>query len=310
MSVTPFISVVSPEYNGARMISEFVDRVAKTLLTITDKYEIILVNDSSPDDTWNVIQQECKKNPHVKGIDLSRNFGQHYAISAGLALANGDWVVVMDCDLQDVPEDIPKLYQKAIEGYDLVMVKRTEKYVGWWKRMSSVWFHKFFNMLSGANTEPTEANFSIICKKVVDEYNKIPMQARSYGIILSILGFKKGYIDLPQEARGEGKSGYTLRKLFLFASTVIIATTNRPLRLSVSLGFIMSFLSFALAVYNVIAKLLGIIHVAGYTTTVFSIWFVGGMLLSMIGVLGLYIGKIFDQVKGLPIYVIREKINF
>lgn len=310
MTKKTFISVVTPEYNGAKMIPEFIDRVSKTLLTITDKYEIILVNDSSPDDTWNIIQNECKINKNIKGIDLSRNFGQHYAISAGLAYAQGDWVVVMDCDLQDVPEDIPKLYKKAMEGYDLVMVKRTEKHVGWWKRMSSVWFHKFFNLLSGANTEPTEANFSILSKKVKDEYNNIPMQARAYGIILSIIGFKKGYINLPQEARGEGKSGYTLKKLFSFASTVIIATTNRPLRLSVSIGFIMSFLSFALAVYNIIAKLLGFIHVAGYTTTVFSIWFVGGMLLSMIGVLGLYIGKIFDQVKGLPLFVVRDKVNF
>lgn len=309
MSNFPHISIVSPVYRGEKMVAELVRRNVESVSTITDDYEIILVNDASPDNSWEEIVKQCESNPKVKGINLSRNFGQHYAITAGLHYAKGDWVVVMDCDLQDRPEEIPNLYRKAMEGYDIVYARRVVKHVGWWKRFSSVAFHKVFDWLSGTKTDSTVANFGIFRQKVIAEYNKVPQQARSFGSIIGLLGFKTGYVDVEQDESARGVSSYTLRKLLAFSFNVIVSNTNKPLRMAVGLGLGMSMISFLLAVYDIVAKWVGIIQVPGYTTTMFSIWFVGGLLLFVMGVLGLYIGKIFDQVKGLPLFVVRDEVN-
>lgn len=309
-SLKPHISVVSPEYKGEKMVHELVERIVASVTKNTDNYEIILVNDASPDNTWEAISVECAANPKVKGLNLSRNFGQHYAITAGLKYATGDWVVVMDCDLQDVPEEIPNLYKKAQEGYDIVYARRVVKHVGFWKRFSSKLFHVIFDWLSGTKTDPAIANYGIYNEKVIAEYNKIPQKARSFGAILYVVGFNKGYVDVEQEESARGESSYNMHKLLKLTFDLMISNTNKPLRMAVELGFSMSFVAFVLAIYNLFAKLIGIIHVEGYTTTVFSIWFVGGILLFMMGIVGLYVGKIFDQVKGHPLYVVSEKINF
>jgi dolichol-phosphate mannosyltransferase len=309
MKNAPHLSIVSPVYRGEKMVSELVRRNVESVTKITDDYEIILVNDASPDNSWDEIVKQCALNPKVKGINLSRNFGQHYAITAGLHYAKGDWVVVMDCDLQDQPEEIPNLYKKVQEGFEIVYARRVVKHVGWWKRFSSVAFHKVFDWLSGSKTDPTIANFGIYRHDVIAEYNKIPQQARAFGSILSVLGFRIGYVEVEQAESARGGSSYTLHKLLKHSFNIIISNTNRPLRMAVGLGFGMAAISFLLALYNVIAKLLGIIRVSGYTTTIFSIWFVGGLLLFVMGVLGLYIGKIFDQVKGHPLFVVRDLVN-
>ena len=309
MQIHPHISVVSPVYKGEKTVAELVRRIGKNVNMITDDYEIILVNDDSPDQSWQEISKQCMTDSRVKGINLSRNFGQHYAITAGLYYAKGDWVIVMDCDLQDRPEDIPSLYDKAKEGFDIVYARRIVKHVGWWKRFSSVAFHAIFDWLSGAKTDSSVANFGIFKHKVIEEYNRIPLQARSFGSVLSVLGFQIGYVDVEQAESERGGSSYTLNKLLKHSFNIIVSTTNKPLRLAISVGMVMASVSFLLALYNVIAKLTGIIQVSGYTTTVFSIWFVGGLMLSMMGILGLYIGKIYDQVKGLPLFVVKDVIN-
>ncbi|MCQ2336005.1 MAG: glycosyltransferase family 2 protein [Paludibacteraceae bacterium] len=309
-TVNPHISIVSPEYKGEKMVHELVSRIVASVEKITKNYEIILVNDASPDNTWTEIEKECKANPLVKGLDLSRNFGQHYAITAGLAYAKGDWVVVLDCDLQDIPEEIPKLYKKAQEGYDIVYAKRKIKHVSWSKRMSSVCFHTVLDWSSGTKTDPAIGNFGIYKNTVVSSINSIPQQARGLQTLLDVVGFKSSFIEVEQAPSARGGSSFTLQKLFKQAFNVILARTNKPLRFAVKLGFIMSALSFLLAVYNLIARLTGIIQLSGYTTTVFSIWFVGGLMLFVMGILGLYIGKIFDQVKGQPLYIVRESMNF
>lgn len=309
MNKKPVISIVSPEYKGAKMVQELVDRIATNVSTITDNFEIILINDASPDDTWSEIEKACAKDKRVKGLNLSRNFGQHYAITAGLNYAKGDWVVVMDCDLQDRPEEIPNLYKKAQEGYDIVFARRVVKHVGWWKRFSSVAFHAVLDWLSGSKSDPAIGNFGIYKKNVIDTINNIPQEARGLLTLLDVVGFSRGYIDVEQAPSARGGSSFTLQKLFKQAFTVILARTNKPLRMAVGLGFVMSALSILVAIYNIVAKLIGIIQVSGYTTTVFSIWFVGGLILFMMGILGLYIGRIFDQVKGHPLYVVSKEIN-
>ena len=303
------VSIVSPVYRGEKMVSELVRRNVESVTSITDDYEIILVNDASPDNSWDEIVKQCALNPMVKGINLSRNFGQHYAITAGLHYAKGDWVVVMDCDLQDQPEGIPNLYKKAQEGFDIVYARRADRKDKFFKRLSSTLFYAVYNWLSGLNADKTIANFGIYKRCVIDEYNKMPERARSFPSLVKYLGFKDAAIDVQHAERAEGKSSYNLYKLLKLSFDVIVSNSNKPLRMAVGLGFGMAAISFLLALYNVVAKWVGIIHVAGYTTTVFSIWFVGGLLLSVMGILGLYIGKIFDQVKGRQLFVVRDKVN-
>lgn len=304
------ISVVSPVYRGEKMVSELVRRNVEALSAITDDYEIILVNDASPDNSWAAIEAECQKNPRVKGLNLSRNFGQHYAITAGLSYATGEWIVVMDCDLQDRPEEIPNLYSKAQEGYDIVYARRMNNKFGFFKQLGSRFFHHIFDWLSGMKTDKTVANFGIYDQKVIAEFNKMPEYARSFPALMGYLGFSIGYQNVEHSERAEGTSTYTLYKLLRLSFDVIISNSNKPLHLAVGLGFTLSALSLLVALYNVIARWVGIILVDGYTTTVFSIWFVGGLLLSMMGVLGLYIGKIFDQVKGRQLFIVKDKLNF
>lgn len=309
MNNNPHISIVSPVYRGEKMVAELVRRNVESVSTITDDYEIILVNDASPDKSWDEIVKQCTINPKVKGINLSRNFGQHYAITAGLHYAKGDWVVVMDCDLQDKPEEIPNLYKKAQEGFDIVYARRVARKDKFFKRLSSTLFHWVYNWLSGLKTDKTIANFGIYKRCVIDEYNKMPEMARSFPSLVKCVGFKDTAIEVEHADRMDGKSSYNLYKLFKLSFDVIVSNSNKPLRMAIGLGFGMSVLAFLLALYNVIAKCVGIIIVPGYTTTVFSIWFVGGLLLFVMGILGLYIGKIFDQVKGRQLFIVRDKLN-
>ena len=303
------VSIVSPVYRGEKMVAELVRRVVESVSTFTDDYEIILVNDASPDNSWEAIVNQCAMNPKVKGINLSRNFGQHYAITAGLHYSKGDWVVVMDCDLQDRPEEIPNLYRKAMEGYDIVYARRVVRKDGFMKRMSSKLYHQVFNWLSGLKSDSAIANFGIYKHCVIVEFNKMPERARSFPSLVQYLGFKDTAIDVEHASRAEGRSSYNLHKLLKLSFDVIVSNSNKPLRMAVGMGFGMAMVSFLLAVYNVIAKWAGIIRVPGYTTTLFSIWFVGGLILFVMGVLGLYMGKIFDQVKGRQLFIVREKLN-
>ncbi len=303
------ISIVSPVYRSEKMVHMLVERIVQSVTTITEDYEIILVNDASPDASWQMIEHECNKDKRVKGINLSRNFGQHYAITAGLNYAKGEWVVVMDCDLQDRPEEIPALYQKAMEGYDIVYARRVDRQDKGLKKLSSTIFHKTFDWLSGSATDKAIANFGIYKQCVIAEYNRMPERARSFPALVNYLGFCKTAIDVQHAERAEGKSSYNVYKLLKLTFDVIISNSNMPLRMAVGLGFGMSVLSFLLALYNVIARLVGFISFPGYTTTVFSIWFVGGLLLFVLGIIGLYIGKIFDQVKGRQLFVVKEEMN-
>lgn len=307
--MNPLISVVSPVYQGEKMVEELVQRVSRSVGSITQDYEIILVNDASPDHSWEAIAQQCIKDPRIKGVNLSRNFGQHYAISAGLSYAKGEWVVVMDCDLQDRPEEIPALYEKAQEGFDIVFARRVLRQDTFFKRWTSSVFHSLYNWLSGMNWDKTIANFGIYKRCVIREFNRMPEQARSFPSLISYLGFRTTAIDVKHAERAVGKSSYNLYKLLKLSFDVIVSNSNKPLRLAVGLGFFMSVISFLLALYNVIAKWIGIVRVPGFTTTVFSIWFVGGLLLLIVGIMGLYLGKVFDQVKGRQLFIVRDSIN-
>ena len=308
MENKPHISVVSPVYKAEKIVSELVRQLHENLSKITENYEIILINDASPDNSWEAIVGECSKDKRVKGLNLSRNFGQHYAITAGLAYARGDWVVVMDCDFQDRPDDIPNLYNKAQEGYDIVFARRTERQDKFFKRLFSKVFNAVLSYFSGIK-QNNVANFGIYNSKVISEYNKMKEYARSFGTLIRYLGFNIVEINVKHNKRLEGKTSYTLTKSLHLAIDCVLSTSNKPLKFTVKMGFLISVLSFVLALYNIVAKLTGIIQVSGYTTTVFSIWFVGGLILFVLGVLGLYIGCIFDQVKQRQLFIVTNKIN-
>lgn len=304
------LSIVSPVYHGEKMLTELISRIHKAISPLTDDYEILLVNDCSPDNSWEKIVEICAKDKKVKGLNLSRNFGQPYAITAGLTYSSGEYVAVIDCDLQNKPEDLPAMYKKALEGYDIVSARRVVRDDTFLKRMSSAVFHKVYDFLSGFHTDKAIAEFGIYSKKIVKAYCDIPEYSRSFVELIHTLGFKKSSVDVYHDHRLEGKSSYNLRRLLKLSYNSIISNSNRPLHLAVGIGFTMSLLSFLMAIYNIFAKYAGWNEVEGYTSTIFSIWFVGGVLLFMMGILGLYIGKIFDQVKGRPIFTVSEKINF
>ncbi|MBR7029962.1 MAG: glycosyltransferase family 2 protein [Prevotella sp.] len=303
------LSVVSPVYRGEKMLSELVERIHKAISPLTDNYEIVLVNDCSPDNSWECISEICKVDKKVKGINLSRNFGQPYAITAGLTYAKGNYIAVIDCDLQNKPEDLPAMYQKALEGYDVVSARRVVREDTFMKRMSSAIFHRVYDFLSGFDTDKAVAEFGVYSRKIVDVYCSIPEYSRSFVELIHTLGFRKTTVDVLHDHRLEGKSSYNLYRLLKLSYNSIISNSNRPLHLAVALGLMMSILSFLMAIYNIFAKFLGLNEVAGYTSTIFSIWFVGGLLLLMMGVLGLYIGKIFDQVKGRPVFIVSDTLN-
>lgn len=308
MESKPHISIVSPVYKAENIINELVRQLHENLSKITDNYEIILVNDASPDNSWEAILAECSKDQRVKGLNFSRNFGQHYAITAGLAYAKGEWVVVMDCDLQDRPDEIPNLYIKALEGWDIVFARRIKRKDNYLRRALTRIFSDIMDSLSGIKSDNI-ANFGIYHSKVINEFNKMKEYTRCFGSLIRYLGFKICIIDVEHGKRFEGNTSYSFNKLLKHAFDIIISNSNKPLRWTVNIGFFISFISFLLAFYNILARKIGIIQVSGYTSTIFSIWFIGGIILFVLGILGLYIGKIFDQVKGRQLFIVRDIIN-
>lgn len=304
------ISVVSPVYKCAEYIDPLCKRLKKTLELIAEDYEIILVNDASPDNSWGIIRKIAKFDNRIKGINLSRNFGQHYAITAGIDYAEGEWVVVMDCDLQDVPEEINKLYAKAISGnYDTVFGRRVERKDGLIKLLGSRCFYKIFGYLSGTKFDSTVANFSISKRSVVESFKELREQNRSFPYFISWLGFRRGYANIKHGSRDNGKSSYTLKKLLKFAFDNIIAYSNKPLIISIWVGLLMSLGAVIYAIYLVIRYMRHGTAVEGWTSVMVSVWLIGGLIFANLGVLGLYVGKVFNEVKKRPLYVIKNKIG-
>ena len=241
----------------------------------------------------------CAADPRVKGIHLSRNFGQHYAITAGLGAASGEWVVVMDCDLQDLPEEIPRLYEKACEGYDSVFAQRQHRQDGWSKRVQSWAFYSIFGYLTDTSLDHSVANFGIYHRKVIRAILSMDDRIRYFPTMSQWVGFRQAYLPVTHGERKAGASAIPLIKLLRLAASTIIAFSDKPLRLFISTGFTMSALSLCIAVFYYSLYLTGHIRVQGYASLILSLWFIGGVLMCSLGILGIYIGKTFDQVKGL-----------
>ena len=301
------LSIVSPVYKAEKMIDELVSRISKVAEQITSEYEIILVEDFSPDYSWLKIEENAIKNPHIKGIKLSRNFGQHHAITAGLDLCKGDWVIVMDCDLQDCPEEISSLYNKAMEGYDIVFARRANRKDSFMKKQMSTLFYKLFSYLSGVPQDGKIANFGIYSKKVINAINSMREPMRAFSPMARWVGFTKIAIDVKHNERHEGKSSYNFSRLINLALDIALAYSDKPLRMVIKIGFIISSLSILYAFYNLYLYYIGVINVSGFTSLIVSIWFLSGLIIFILGIIGLYIGRTFEGVKNRPLYLIDKK---
>lgn len=303
------LSVVVPVYMGCAFLRELYERVKKSVDSVFTDFELILVNDASPDNAWPEIESLCKEDTRVKGINLSRNFGQHYAITAGLTYVTGEWVVVMDCDLQDLPEEIPNLYKKACEGYDSVFAQRHDRQDGFFKRLQSVAFYKIFGYLTDTKLDHSVANFGIYHNKVVQSILSMGDTIRYFPTMSQWVGFRKAYLPVTHAERKTGVSSYSLIKLLRLATSNIIAFSEKPLKICIFTGFAMTFLSLIIAVVYGSLYLAGRIQVQGYASLILSVWFIGGMLMFSLGIVGVYIGKTFDQVKGRPVFISADRRN-
>ena len=302
------LSIVIPVFNECELIKELVKRVKLNTESITTDYEILLVDDGSNDSTWSEILREANLEKRIRGLKFSRNFGHHYAITAGLHQSSGKWVVVMDGDLQDRPEVIPQLFKKATEGFDVVFVSRQNRPEKLYYRLAQKVFYWLLRNLSGIDFDSRQANFSIINRKVVEAFKSFPENARFYGSTIKWLGFKRTQIFADHGQRFSGRPSYTLRKRIKLATDIILAFSERPLKFAIGLGTLMSLLSF-IFIFWILYRVIFLEYIIStLVSLVIVMFFSTGIILIVIGITGLYIGEIFRQVKNRPLYIIEDKI--
>ena len=305
----PHISVVIPFYFGADSFDLLIDRLHKSLKVVTNDFEIIVVDDRSPDNGWKRIKKSCEKHYFIKALKLSRNFGQHNAITAGLEHASGDWVVVMDCDLQDPPEKIKDLYKTAIEGFDIVCARRVNRKDNFLKKLSSRAFYSVFGYLTDTKQDPAVANFGIYSRKAIKAILSMKDKIRYFPTMIQWIGFRRTYLDIDHGARAVGVSSYNWKSLFYLAWNNIISFSDKPLRLTVKLGLFISLFSSFMGTFYLFQYICGLTTVSGFTSVIISVWFLSGIIIFILGMLGQYISKIFDNVKNRPLYIIDEMLN-
>jgi dolichol-phosphate mannosyltransferase len=305
----PLISVVAPVFREEGNVAEFCRRVAAALEGITPRWEAILVEDGGRDASWEHIVAEARREPRIKGIRFARNFGQHHAIAAGLAAARGDWAVVMDSDLQDRPEVIPRLHARALEGFDVVFVARRDRPEPLWYRAAQRCFYAGFRWLAGFAMDPAHGNFSIVSRRVIDHYLALGESLRFHGGILAWLGFPSASIDATHGTRHSGSPVYSLAARVRLAAAMVVAHSDRPLRLFAGLGLAMAASALAYGMVLVARALAGQIVVQGYASLMASIYFIGGLVLAVQGIAGIYIGKMYNETRRRPLYVVADRVG-
>jgi len=303
------LSIISPVYKAENIVVELVKRIIVEVEKITLDYEIILVEDGSPDNSWQKIKENCAKNSKVKGIKLSRNFGQHYAISAGIENANGDYLILMDCDLQDDPVFIHDLYNKSHEGFDIIYTKRKKRAHSLSKSLASKMYNFLFSFFANKDYEVDAGSLIFFNKKVAKEFLKIKDKDRLYLQIFKWLGFKSTTIEVEHKTRYEGQSTYTILKLLTLGLQGWTSHSDKLLKMSTYVGFFIASISFASGL-AILTFWLYKPFQAGWPSLIVSIFFSTGLILISIGILGIYIGKTFEQSKNRPLYIIENKINY
>lgn len=305
----PELSIVSPVYRAEVCIEVLHRRLTTVLAQLNAEYEIILVDDGSPDRSGELLEKLAASDPHVTAVILSRNFGQHAAILAGLSEAKGERIVVMDCDLQDRPEDIPQLLARLNEGFDVVLARRVRRTTSVFKRVTSrIWF-ALLNRLTDFPIDPNAGSFSALRRKVAAELLRMPNRHSHYQLVLRWLGFRQTYLDVEDGGRFEGRSSYTLISLLSHAVSGVVSHSTRLLSLSIYSGFVFVLISILQFAYVIVQKILNDIGVSGWASLMATMWLIGGAILSSLGVIGIYVGRIVDDVKQRPAYVVSRRVR-
>lgn len=307
MSNAPDISIVIPVFNAAPCLPELYRRLVATLSA--DRFEIVFVDDCSSDASWRVIRDIALADSRVRAIELSRNFGQHPAIAAGLQAATGDVIVVMDCDLQDQPEEIPKLRAAAADGqYDIIFARRKNRSDSAMRRLMSRSTLLVLSLLSGTRVDPEIGSFSLIRRQVAAEYLRVADRHAHYLQVLRWLGFRQTAVDVIEAPRYAGRSSYTWTKLLRHFWNGVVSQSERLLHGSVYVGFLFCAVAFVQVCFLIYRKLYHGITVAGWASLMVVALAVGGLVLFSLGVLGVYIGKIFEQGQRRPPFVVRREV--
>jgi polyisoprenyl-phosphate glycosyltransferase len=299
------LSIVVPVYGCADCLIALHDRLSRSVKQVTDRYELVLIDDRSVDDGWAVLQRLAREDPHVRAFRLSRNFGQDAAITAGLAQARGEWAVVMDCDLQEAPEDIPRLWAAAGEGYDIVRTVRR----GWRHSAFRRWTSRLYRRLTlETDVRPDYSNLSLLSRRVIDAFLRLRDRDREFMIALDWLGFDSTAVEIEHHERHAGKSGYDLQRLVKVALDGMFFRSTVLLRLVVLLGFIVALIGVAIALFEVVDYFVEPDKtVPGYTSLAVLVLVLAGFIIVSVGVVGLYVGRIFEQVKNRPLFLIDSE---
>ncbi len=304
----PELSVVVPVFQCEGCLEELHGRLSATLDRLEITYELVLVEDGGADESWAVICRLAASDRRVRGFRLSRNFGQHAAITAGIAQTRGRWVVVMDCDLQDPPEEIERLYVKAQEGFDIVFARRRSRHLSPLRRLANWTYFTSLRLFSGADVGGEYGSFSLISRKVADAFLQLREGDRHYMFILHWLGFRRAAIEYDVAPRAAGRSSYSLRRLIAHAADGIFFQTTALLRWVVYVGFGLAGIGAAASVFLMVQRLTGNAY-PGWTSLFVLVLVIGGVIIVSTGVTGLYIGKVFDEVRARPLFVIDEEVG-
>lgn len=305
-SASPAISFVVPVYGSPDSLEPLSRRIRDVCAGMGISYELILVDDRCPKNSWLTVTRLTESDPAIVGVRLSRNFGQHAAIQAGLSRVRGDWIVVMDCDLQDRPEEVPRLLEEASKGFDIVRARRLSRNDPAYRRLVSTIYYRLLSYLTGTYQDPGFSNFGIYHRKVIDVITQWQEESKYFPAILSWVGFSNSTLTVEQDRRFSGRSSYTLFKLFRLGLNVIVGFSDKPLKLVMVAGFVMALLSFGVSFFILAAHLMGFLTVEGWASIALSLWFLSGCLLFSLGLTGLYVGRVLAEVKGRPSFIVDQ----
>lgn len=303
-------SVVIPVYNEELVVQETYKRLKLVMDTIGKHYELIFVNDGSRDSTAKIVEKICEADNTVKLVDFSRNFGHQLAITAGMDYAGGDAIVVIDADLQDPPEVIPEMIQKWSEGYDVVFGKRLKrKGETFFKKLTAKFFYRFLRSMTDVDIPVDAGDFRLIDRKVCDALKSANEKSRYIRGLISWLGFRQTFVEYVRDKRFAGETKYPLKKMIKFALDAITSFSYKPLKLASYFGTFISMLSFIYLLIVIYLRLFTDKTTAGWASTLAVSLFLNGIVLIILGIIGEYIGRIYDEVKGRPLYIVRETRN-
>lgn len=308
---SPVLSVVVPMYNEEMALSRFFETVEPVLASIGLSYEIVCVNDGSRDATLVGLARRASMDDRIKVIDFSRNFGKEAALSAGLDAARGAAIIPIDADLQEPPDLMPKMVELWKEGYDVVLAKRADRASDTrFKRFSAKLFYKLIRGLSDVDIPENVGDFRLMDRQVNDALRRLPERTRFMKGLFAWLGFHQTSIEFVRPARRDGVEKQNLHRLIGLAMDGVISFSTMPLRFWGYLGFVIALLAFCYGAYIVLKTLIFGVDTPGFATLATVLLFFNGLLMINLGVLGEYVTRIFTEVKGRPLYLVRERINF